>query len=136
MEMCYAGALEMPSNYALMCEEEMTYVEGGGTVTITIKKSTIQGVIGTISGAASGWAINAALDSLAIPIATAIELGTAGAGTLAVGAFLIAWHGAAAGIASGIAGSIVGTGVSKIYTGGDQSVSITKDFLPNFSVTI
>lgn len=39
---------------------------------------------------ASGWAINAALDSLAIPIATAIELGTAGAGTLAVGAFLIA----------------------------------------------
>ena len=136
MEMCYAGALSMPSSYVVMNEEEMTYTEGGGTVSVTLKKSTMQAVIGTISGAATGWAINAALDSLAIPIATAIELGTAGAATLAVGAFLIAWHGAAAGIASGIAGSIVGTGVSKIYTGGDKTVSITKSFLPNFSLTI
>ena len=30
MEMCYDGALVMPSNYAVMDEEEMTYVEGGG----------------------------------------------------------------------------------------------------------
>lgn len=30
MEMCYNGALVMPSNYAVMDEEEMTYVEGGG----------------------------------------------------------------------------------------------------------
>ena len=30
MEMCYDGALVMPSNYAIMDEEEMTYVEGGG----------------------------------------------------------------------------------------------------------
>lgn len=29
MEMCYDGALVMPSNYAVMEEEEMTYVEGG-----------------------------------------------------------------------------------------------------------
>lgn len=29
MEMCYDGALVMPSNYAVMDEEEMTYVEGG-----------------------------------------------------------------------------------------------------------
>lgn len=29
MEMCYDGALVMPSNYAVMCEDEMTYVEGG-----------------------------------------------------------------------------------------------------------
>ena len=29
MEMCYDGALVMPSNYALMSEDEMTYVEGG-----------------------------------------------------------------------------------------------------------
>lgn len=30
MKMCYAdGALAMPSNYALMSEEEMTYTEGG-----------------------------------------------------------------------------------------------------------
>ena len=29
MEMCYDGVLVMPSNYAVMDEEEMTYVEGG-----------------------------------------------------------------------------------------------------------
>ncbi|MDD6069930.1 MAG: hypothetical protein PUC12_03845 [Clostridiales bacterium] len=29
MEMCYDGALIMPSSYAVMSEEEMTYVEGG-----------------------------------------------------------------------------------------------------------
>lgn len=29
MELCYDGALVMPSNYAVMSEEEMTYVEGG-----------------------------------------------------------------------------------------------------------
>ena len=30
MEMCYDGALVMPSSYVAMDEEEMTYVEGGG----------------------------------------------------------------------------------------------------------
>lgn len=29
MEMCYDGTLVMPSSYAVMDEEEMTYVEGG-----------------------------------------------------------------------------------------------------------
>lgn len=29
MEMCYDGTLVMPSSYAVMSEEEMTYVEGG-----------------------------------------------------------------------------------------------------------
>ncbi len=29
MEMCYDGALVMPASYAVMNEEEMTYVEGG-----------------------------------------------------------------------------------------------------------
>lgn len=32
MELCYDGALVMPSNYAVMSEEEMTYTEGGTTV--------------------------------------------------------------------------------------------------------
>ena len=34
MEMCYDGALVMPSSYAVMDEEEMTYVEGGGSVSL------------------------------------------------------------------------------------------------------
>ena len=29
MEMCYDGTLVMPSDYAVMSEEERTYVEGG-----------------------------------------------------------------------------------------------------------
>ena len=31
MEMCYDGALVMPSSYAVMDNDEMTYVEGGAT---------------------------------------------------------------------------------------------------------
>ena len=37
MEMCYEGALVMPSSYAVMKEEEMTYVEGGVSVSLTTK---------------------------------------------------------------------------------------------------
>ena len=32
MELCYDGALVLPSSYAVMDEEEMTYTEGGGEV--------------------------------------------------------------------------------------------------------
>ncbi len=34
MEMCYDGALVMPSSYAVMDEDEMMYVEGGATNSI------------------------------------------------------------------------------------------------------
>ncbi len=40
MEMCYGGALVMPSSYVLMDEEEMTYVEGG----VYISNSTLRNV--------------------------------------------------------------------------------------------
>ena len=36
MEMCYQGALAMPKSYAVMDEDEMMYVEGGG-----IKRDTL-----------------------------------------------------------------------------------------------
>ncbi|MGY3665069.1 MAG: hypothetical protein ACXAHE_14795 [Roseburia sp. 1XD42-69] len=32
MEMCYDGTLVMPSSYAVMSEDEMTYVDGGSTI--------------------------------------------------------------------------------------------------------
>ena len=35
--MCYDGALVLPSSYAVMNEEEMTYVEGGATYKISKK---------------------------------------------------------------------------------------------------
>ncbi len=37
MEMCSDGALVMPSNYAVMSEDEMTYVEGGS---VSLKMKT------------------------------------------------------------------------------------------------
>lgn len=38
MEMCYDGALVMPSSCALMSEDEMTYVDGGAAI-LAMKKS-------------------------------------------------------------------------------------------------
>lgn len=40
MEMTYDGMLVMPSSYAVMDEEEMTYVEGGGTIKVKIGKNS------------------------------------------------------------------------------------------------
>lgn len=37
MKLCYEGELVMPSNYAVMNEEEMTYVEGGSARLRTVK---------------------------------------------------------------------------------------------------
>ena len=42
MEMCYDGALVMPSSYAVMDEEEMSYVEGGG---IYINNSQLRDIL-------------------------------------------------------------------------------------------
>ncbi|RDY33213.1 hypothetical protein [Lachnotalea glycerini] len=44
MEMTYDGALVMPSGCAMMNEEEMTYVEGGGTITVTASKETVKAI--------------------------------------------------------------------------------------------
>ena len=94
MEMCYNGALVMPSSYAVMDEEEMTYVEGGGTFYIKISKNSF--VIHALSAIAGGLTLakaTTALAAIGVSIATAIELGTAGTGTLYAGAFIIAWGG-------------------------------------------
>ena len=60
MGMCYDGTLVMPSSYAVMNEEEMTYVEGGGKVTVNIyfSKSTMQmnaAVAGAFVGGTLGY---------------------------------------------------------------------------------
>jgi hypothetical protein len=93
MDLCYDGALVMPSNYALMNEEEMTYVEGGGTLTfgITISKnSMIIGLLSAIGGALTVAKATAALTAATAAIITAIELGTAGTATLYCGAIVLA----------------------------------------------
>lgn len=40
MEMCYDGALVMPSNYVVMDDEEMRYIEAGKKITITLAAVT------------------------------------------------------------------------------------------------
>lgn len=136
MEMCYDGALVMPSSYAVMDEEEMTYVEGGGTITVTIKASTIKWIVATLGGAVTGYGIQVALDALGAALVTPIEFGTAGTATMAVAAFLVLWNGAAAGIAASIMGGIVGTGVAAVYKGGNIKRSFTNKALPNLKLTI
>lgn len=84
MDMCYDGALVMPSSYAVMNEEEMTYVEGGkyisksdcinglcaigmnpstfiaATLTFTLAKKLIQKISSTLGGF-FGWVVGLVL---------------------------------------------------------------------------
>ena len=66
MEMCYDGALVMPSNYVVMDEEEMTYTQGGWCIEnkwwgyniyLTHKERKMltdgQSVVGVVAGLAS-----------------------------------------------------------------------------------
>ena len=45
MELCYDGALVLPSSYAVMDEEEMTYLEGGKEIANLSKKQCINGLV-------------------------------------------------------------------------------------------
>lgn len=122
----------MPAKYAVVNEEEMTYVEGGGTLSITITKGTICNAIGALGGVATKAGLTAIFSSAAVGVATAIELGTAGTGTLIAG--LILYYGSTA--AAAIAGMVVKKIASGVYTGGDLSWSVTKSWIPNWNVRI
>ena len=52
MEMCYDGALVMPSSYAVMDSDEMTYVEGGGIATF---KSNLRGISTLVQNYLCKW---------------------------------------------------------------------------------
>lgn len=45
MEMCYNGTLVMPSNYSVVNDNEMAYVEGGG---IYFSRSMVNGIVGSV----------------------------------------------------------------------------------------
>ena len=51
MDMCYDGALVLPSSYAVMDEEEMCYTEGGCVV--TINRKTIRSAFAMVFGVVS-----------------------------------------------------------------------------------
>lgn len=86
MELCYVGGLVMPSSYAMMNEEEMTYVEGG---TITINRRTITaavvGIVGFIEIATNIHKIASVIVNIAPKIASFIL----GAGPLVQAACIV-----------------------------------------------
>ena len=71
MEICYDGALVMPKNYAVVNEEEMTYIEGGEWITVTFSRDFLRDCITAGSSFAYG-AICAAVGTLGTPVAAAI----------------------------------------------------------------
>lgn len=67
MEMCYDGALIMPNNYAVMNEEEMSYVEGG----FYINNTNCKGILFALGATAASS-----------PVTVAFLLSTVGTATL------------------------------------------------------
>ena len=62
MDMCYDGTLVLPSSYAVMDEEEMSYLEGGGTAVVYGTASQIRSRLTAIIGASLvGTGVSAAL---------------------------------------------------------------------------
>ena len=64
MRMCYEGAMVLPSSYVVMNEEEMTYTEGGGKLTVKASARTVKiiattgvGIVGNAIGMAFGGPI-------------------------------------------------------------------------------
>ena len=66
MEMCYNGSLVMPGNYAVVSEEEMTYVVGGWS-------STTYGTLNNIK-----WRVNGAIAVCIAGDACALGMGVCG----------------------------------------------------------
>ncbi|CDZ24867.1 putative membrane protein [[Clostridium] cellulosi] len=99
------AVLSLPINAIALDNEEMEYVDGGGTVKITLSKQFIGSLIAEVGVAG----LTIALDAVGDSIATAIELGTAGSATLAVGAFIIFWNSAVGTAAKFIAGYVIGS---------------------------
>lgn len=106
MEMCYDGMLVMPSSYAVMDEEEMTYVDGGGS--ITINRTTINQALGFIGAA--------------LTVATIASLIVKGASKL----FTVACEGS--GILAGIAGYVLGIGACLVAA---AAIGIATIYLTN-----
>jgi len=103
--------LQLPSSYVDVDRDEMEYVDGGGTITFKIgSNSFIIGALATVGTALTAAKVTTVLASLGIAIATAIELGTYGMGTLIAGAFLIKWGA----VIPTLAGFAVGYGINSL----------------------
>lgn len=78
MEMCYDGALVMPSSYAVMDEEEMQYLEGGAVSTsYKTAKNASSYLLGKVSFYATcGIAGTAGAVATAATVAGAVGFGS------------------------------------------------------------
>lgn len=103
MEMCYDGALVMPSSYAVMGEEEMTYVEGGGTVSVYISKRAKEQFITIGAGLAVGLVCQALTTNPYVAI-----------------------------VAGALAALVVDYVLNNVWSVKATNVSFTRAWLPNF----
>lgn len=103
MEMCYNGALMMPSSYAMMDEEEMMYVDGGwsGSVFAANLKGAYNNYKTAKKALLAGGLTLGAIAKTASSTVTAIYMSYGAAIT-----------GTAAAIGGFVVGLIVGVGIS------------------------
>lgn len=91
MEMCYDGALVIPSNYAVMSEDEMTYVEGGASFSIKVNSVTVNRIAALACVGAGVAVVAGALLSIhsgGLTLKAGVDLA---GGLLAIGSGL-AWY--------------------------------------------
>lgn len=132
MELTYDGALVLPKDYVVMDEEEMTYVEGGGKLTLGVKignNSMIVSILAAVGGTLTVAKATAALTAASAAIITAIELGTAGMATLYAGALILAFGA----IIPSIAGAAVTYGVNQLK-GRTFKTTVDAGFLPDITL--
>lgn len=99
MTMTYDGTMVMPKNYAVVTEDEMTYVDGGGTVNITFSRDFLRDVC--TAGLSTVCAIVGGIIGTAGTPLASIVFGAVGAG--------IGW--------------IVGGNIARTYINSDKSIS-------------
>ncbi|MCR5608192.1 MAG: hypothetical protein K6G26_03935 [Lachnospiraceae bacterium] len=121
----------LPQNYVALCEEEMEYTNGGGTFSIKIKSNSF--IIGALAAVGSSLTISAAkgvILAAGVSIATAIELGTAGTGTMLAGLFVYYLGN----VATVIAGFAVAYGINSLK--GKKFEVVSGKAIPNATVSI
>ncbi len=106
--MCYNGTLVMPSNYAVVTDNEMEYVEGGGTLAITLKKDFLRDLV------------TASCSAIGIIVGTIIVGGSSGGTAAVVG-----------GAIGGALGWIIGGTLSRKFINKDLKFSVWVPFVPN-----
>ncbi|MBZ9606722.1 hypothetical protein G9F73_002575 [Clostridium estertheticum] len=112
--------LKLPNNYVEVDKDEMEYVDGGGYATFKIGSGSliIRALAAVGTSLKYGRAV-AVLAGLGVTIATAVELGTAGMGTLIAGAFILTWGEIVPTLASFAVGAGINSLKGKTFTTGN-----------------